>query len=119
MWATAPILMSLATFAAYSFLYGDLTPATAFTALSLFNVLRFPLTMFPNTITNSVEANVSVTRLERFLCLPEIQGARARSLEMPGVFSRILGWYGGYHHEKVHKFRGIFSDTPSTDLAWC
>jgi len=74
MWATAPILTALATFAVYSAAYGELTPATAFTAVSLFNVLRFPLTMFPNTITSAVEANVSVKRLEQFLSSSEITG---------------------------------------------
>lgn len=74
MWYTAPILTALATFAVYSAFYGNLTPATAFTAVSLFNVLRFPLTMFPNTITSAVEANVSVKRLEKFLSSPEITG---------------------------------------------
>jgi hypothetical protein len=54
MWSTAPILTALATFAVYSAFYGNLTPATAFTAVSLFNVLRFPLTMFPNTITSGL-----------------------------------------------------------------
>lgn len=93
MWATAPILTALAprfkaseslegsrrrpfqaTFAFYSWLYGQLTAATAFTATSLFNVLRFPLTMFPNTITSAVEATVSVRRLEKFLDSEEIAG---------------------------------------------
>ncbi|CAJ1373645.1 unnamed protein product [Effrenium voratum] len=74
MWATAPILTALATFAVYSALYGELTPATAFTAVSLFNVLRFPLTMFPNTVTSAVEAKVALRRLEEFLCSPEITG---------------------------------------------
>ncbi|CAK9079757.1 ABC transporter C family member 8 (ABC transporter ABCC.8), partial [Durusdinium trenchii] len=74
MWATAPILTALATFAVYSASYGELMPATAFTAVSLFNVLRFPLTMFPNTITSAVEANVSVKRLEKFLVASEISG---------------------------------------------
>lgn len=78
MWATAPILTALATFAVYSASYGELMPATAFTAVSLFNVLRFPLTMFPNTITSAVEANVSVKRLEKFLVASEISG-RTRS----------------------------------------
>ena len=74
MWATAPILTALATFAVYSWLYKELTPSTAFTAVALFNVLRFPLTMFPTVITSVVEAKVAVKRLEDFLCSPEIQG---------------------------------------------
>lgn len=35
----------------YTLLGGNLTPARAFTSLSLFDVLRFPLFMLPNMIT--------------------------------------------------------------------
>jgi hypothetical protein len=35
----------------YTLLGGNLTPARAFTSLSLFAVLRFPLFMLPNMIT--------------------------------------------------------------------
>ena len=62
MWSTAPILTALATFAVYSAFYGNLTPATAFTAVSLFNVLRFPLTMFPNTITSGLAKECEIVR---------------------------------------------------------
>eukprot|EP00439_Symbiodinium_sp_Y106_P037690 s1985_g4.t1 len=80
MWATAPILTALATFAVYCWLYKELTASTAFTAVALFNVLRFPLTMFPQAITTVVEAKVAIRRLEDFLCAPEIPGrSRAAS----------------------------------------
>ena len=78
-------MTSEATFAFYSWLYGQLTPAVAFTATSLFNVLRFPLTMFPNTITSAVEATVSLRRLEKFLLSEEIKGrSRVGSRSMYG-----------------------------------
>jgi ATP-binding cassette subfamily C (CFTR/MRP) protein 1 len=43
---------------------GELTPAKAFSSLSLFAMLRFLLFMFPNLITQVVNANVSLKRLE-------------------------------------------------------
>ncbi|RWW04635.1 hypothetical protein BHE74_00027591, partial [Ensete ventricosum] len=46
-----PVLVTVASFGVYSLLGGDLTPAKAFTSLSLFSVLRFPLFMLPNLIT--------------------------------------------------------------------
>ena len=95
MWSTAPILTALATFAVYSAAYGELTPATAFTAVSLFNVLRFPLTMFPNTVTSAVEANVSVARLEQFLSSPEITGDLFCLLVFM-IYWRSLGDMGGF-----------------------
>ncbi|CAE8713287.1 unnamed protein product [Polarella glacialis] len=73
-WATAPIITGLATFAVYSALYGRLSPATAFTALSLLNVLRFPLTMFPNMVSSASEAQVALQRIQQFLEGPEVAG---------------------------------------------
>ena len=49
-WSSAPVLVSSFTFAAFA-LFGDeeLTATRAFTALSLINLLQFPLFMLPRT----------------------------------------------------------------------
>ena len=52
-----------------------LTAEKAFVALSLFNILRFPLTALPFVISNIVEASVSVRRLVKFLKNPELDPA--------------------------------------------
>jgi len=49
MWTFTPMAVALATFAAYVWSGHDLDVASALTALSLFNVLRFPLTMLPRS----------------------------------------------------------------------
>lgn len=46
-----PVIVTVVSFAMFSLLGGDLTPARAFTSLSLFAVLRIPLFMLPNIIT--------------------------------------------------------------------
>ncbi|RWW15502.1 hypothetical protein GW17_00020654 [Ensete ventricosum] len=46
-----PVFVTVASFGVYTLFGGDLTPAKAFTSLSLFAVLRFPLFMLPNLIT--------------------------------------------------------------------
>ncbi|XP_074570778.1 ABC transporter C family member 2-like isoform X2 [Curcuma longa] len=66
-----PVFVTVASFGAYSLLGGDLTPAKAFTSLSLFAVLRFPLFMLPNLITQVVNCNVSLKRLEDLLLAEE------------------------------------------------
>lgn len=66
-----PVVVIVASFGMFSLLGGDLTPARAFTSLSLFAVLRFPLFMLPNIITQVVNANVSLTRLEELLLAEE------------------------------------------------
>ncbi|CAN1821617.1 ABC transporter C family member 2 [Linum perenne] len=62
-----PVLVTVVSFGVFTLLGGNLTPAVAFTSLSLFAVLRFPLFMLPNMITQVVNANVSLKRLEELL----------------------------------------------------
>lgn len=54
-----PVLVTVVSFGVFSLLGGDLTPARAFTSLSLFSVLRFPLFMLPNIITQVITGKVS------------------------------------------------------------
>ncbi|GMP73746.1 hypothetical protein CsSME_00031406 [Camellia sinensis var. sinensis] len=66
-----PVIVIVISFGLFTLLGGDLTPARAFTSLSLFAVLRFPLFMLPNIITQVVNANVSLKRLEELLLAEE------------------------------------------------
>ncbi|CAI9089674.1 OLC1v1024292C1 [Oldenlandia corymbosa var. corymbosa] len=66
-----PVLVTVVSFGMFTLLGGDLTPARAFTSLSLFAVLRFPLNMLPNLITQVVNANVSLQRLEELFIAEE------------------------------------------------
>ncbi len=63
-WATTPILVSLATFSLCTRIGEDLTAAKVFTALSLFNILIFPLNAFPWVVNGMVEGVVSLRRTE-------------------------------------------------------
>ena len=65
------------TFATYSLVNLDnpnerLTADKAFVALSLFNVLRFPLATLPTLISSLVQVSVSVKRLSTFLKSEEL-----------------------------------------------
>ena len=73
--------VALATFATFVLIHlndadqspdNRLTADKAFVALSLFNILRFPLAMLPAVISMTVEASVSVKRLSKFLRQPEL-----------------------------------------------
>ncbi|KAI9385627.1 hypothetical protein POPTR_011G091200v4 [Populus trichocarpa] len=66
-----PVMVTVISFGMYTLLGGNLTPARAFTSLSLFAVLRFPLFMLPNMITQVVNANVSLKRLEELFLAEE------------------------------------------------
>uniref|UniRef100_A0A3Q3BEI2 ATP binding cassette subfamily C member 2 n=1 Tax=Kryptolebias marmoratus TaxID=37003 RepID=A0A3Q3BEI2_KRYMA len=64
---SAPAVVSLATFAVFVSVSSDniLTAEKAFTSISLFNILRFPLAMLPMLIASLT--SVSKKRLEKFL----------------------------------------------------
>ncbi|POO04133.1 ATP-binding cassette containing protein [Trema orientale] len=66
-----PVFVTVISFGVFTLLGGNLTPSRAFTSLSLFAVLRFPLFMLPNIITQVVNANVSLKRLEELLLAEE------------------------------------------------
>lgn len=51
MWTATPYLVSTFTFFIFALLNGELTTAKAFTSISLFNILRFPLTRFPEVFS--------------------------------------------------------------------
>ncbi|RUS27181.1 ABC transporter transmembrane region-domain-containing protein [Jimgerdemannia flammicorona] len=72
-WASIPFFVSLSSFAVYIAISPEpLTSQVAFVAISLFNLLQFPLTVFPNVISSTIEASVSLYRIEAFLVAEEL-----------------------------------------------
>nr|XP_060497769.1 ATP-binding cassette sub-family C member 2 [Panthera onca] len=65
----SPVLVSVITFAVYVLVNSNnvLDAEKAFTSITLFNILRFPLGMFPMVITSMLQASVSTERLEKYL----------------------------------------------------
>ncbi|CAO2585581.1 ATP-binding cassette sub-family C member 2, partial [Lemmus lemmus] len=64
-----PVLVSVITFSVYVMVDSNniLNAEKAFTSITLFNVLRFPLAMLPMVISSMLQASVSVERLEKYL----------------------------------------------------
>ncbi|KAF9583122.1 hypothetical protein BGW38_010208 [Lunasporangiospora selenospora] len=72
-WACTPFLVSLSTFTVYSLVMKKpMTTDIVFTAISLFNLLSFPLSMFPFVISACIEANVAIDRVYKFLVSSEV-----------------------------------------------
>ncbi|XP_044754617.1 multidrug resistance-associated protein 1 isoform X4 [Coccinella septempunctata] len=73
-WSCAPFLVSLVSFASYVMVdeKNVLDATTAFVSISLFNILRFPLSMLPMMISNMIQCYVSVKRINKFLNLEEL-----------------------------------------------
>ncbi|XP_032455621.1 multidrug resistance-associated protein 1 isoform X6 [Nasonia vitripennis] len=73
-WSCAPFLVSLVSFATFVLIdeKNVLNSEIAFVSLSLFNILRFPLSMLPMMISNVVQASVSVKRINKFMNSEEL-----------------------------------------------
>ncbi|XP_058820116.1 multidrug resistance-associated protein 1-like [Topomyia yanbarensis] len=73
-WSMAPFLVTLASFTVYVLVDENnvLDPTTAFVSLALFNILRFPLAMFPMMITFAMQAWVSIKRINKFMNSEEL-----------------------------------------------
>ncbi|KAK5170833.1 hypothetical protein LTR04_003092 [Oleoguttula sp. CCFEE 6159] len=71
-WAGAPILITFLSFLVYTMVEKkDLVPSVAFTALSLFSLLRIPLDQLADMVAHVQESKVSVDRIEEYLNEPE------------------------------------------------
>ena len=67
LWLGGPILISMAAFATYTWMGYTLSAAVAFPALALFNLLRFPVMMFPTQLENIINARVAIDRIQEFM----------------------------------------------------
>ncbi|TQS36417.1 hypothetical protein Golomagni_03139 [Golovinomyces magnicellulatus] len=73
-WSSTPFLVSCATFTVFVFISDQpLTTDIVFPALTLFNLLTFPLAILPMVISSVIEASVAVSRLTSFFVTEELQ----------------------------------------------
>ena len=84
-----PILIAIVVFAVHS-CYGTLSANIAFTALSLIDIVRFPMMMLPGCITMVIEARIALRRLSKYLSAEEIavvqsSGAALGSIALKNV----------------------------------
>uniref|UniRef100_A0A8B9H3T1 ATP-binding cassette, sub-family C (CFTR/MRP), member 10 n=1 Tax=Astyanax mexicanus TaxID=7994 RepID=A0A8B9H3T1_ASTMX len=68
-WAALPVVISILTFLTYVLLGNTLTAAKVFTTLALVGMLILPLNAFPWVLNGTLEAKVSLDRIQRFLLL--------------------------------------------------
>uniref|UniRef100_A0AAR2KFC1 ATP-binding cassette, sub-family C (CFTR/MRP), member 10 n=1 Tax=Pygocentrus nattereri TaxID=42514 RepID=A0AAR2KFC1_PYGNA len=68
-WAALPVVISILTFITYVLLGNSLTAAKVFTTLALVGMLILPLNSFPWVLNGTLEAKVSLDRIQQFLVL--------------------------------------------------
>lgn len=71
-WVTSPILLSAISLAVYAALNGSLSPSVAFVSLGVFKGLELTLSIIPELTTDSLDAWVSIKRIEEYLNSPEV-----------------------------------------------
>jgi ABC-type multidrug transport system fused ATPase/permease subunit len=73
-WSGSPVLITFLSFFVYTKIeHKELIPSVAFTALSLFQILRIPLDQLADMVAHVQESKVSVDRIEEYLNEPETE----------------------------------------------
>lgn len=68
-----PVFAGLFAFITLSKTGGSLNPATVFSSLSVFNVMRIPFILLPLSIITSIDAYQSLKRIEAFMSAEELE----------------------------------------------
>ncbi|KAG2181050.1 hypothetical protein INT43_008632 [Umbelopsis isabellina] len=73
LWMSAPLMVTVVSFFSFTVLQKEaLTPAIVFTGITLFERLRFPLSVLPDILMDLVSAKVSLRRINSFLDEDEV-----------------------------------------------
>ncbi|KAK0727856.1 hypothetical protein B0T26DRAFT_748151 [Lasiosphaeria miniovina] len=93
-WNTVPILITFFSFFVYTVIEGKpLYPSVAFTAISLFMLLRYPLDQLGDMIAHVQESSVSIDRIEEFLAEEETEKFEQLGRDnIDGDGNRVIGF---------------------------
>jgi ATP-binding cassette subfamily C (CFTR/MRP) protein 1 len=80
---TLPVWAAILSFLTYSLTHADFNPANIFASLALFNTLRIPLNLLPMVIGQSIDAYVSLGRIEQYLQAEDDTSKRAVNDKLP------------------------------------
>ncbi|KAK4475608.1 hypothetical protein MN116_000631 [Schistosoma mekongi] len=98
LWHCSPFFVAIASFGVYILISDKniLDAQKAFVSISLFNILRFPLFMFPMIISNLAQCYVSIGRLTQFLSHTELDMESYSKEDTPGIAAvvecGVFGW---------------------------
>lgn len=71
---SVPIIQPVIVFLTYSRISSvPLDAAKAFTTISLFNMMRFPMAFLPMGLLQYIQAKISIQRIEMYLLLPDLK----------------------------------------------
>ena len=114
LWLGGPIVISMAAFFTYTAMGYELTASVAFPALSLFNLLRFPVMMFPTQLMNIINGKVALDRIQDFMEMDEMHQAPIRPVESPAITIKNGSFAWAMGHETI--LQGINVTIPQGKL---
>ncbi|KAF5097875.1 hypothetical protein D0Z00_002248 [Geotrichum galactomycetum] len=120
-WIISPMLITLISFATYTLVQGkSLTSPVAFTSLALFNIMKLPMDQLSAMLSNVLQGQVSVERIEQFLKEPETSKYNQlentpRTADSPqiGFQKATYSWISSYanaDHKNDFKLRDLDID---------
>jgi ABC-type multidrug transport system fused ATPase/permease subunit len=99
-WGLVPTLVGLASFLIHTSLMGkSLSPSVGYTSILLFNLLKSPVTIFPDMVNAFVRARVSLNRIQEYLDAADVSGLLPAAVPTE---SMALG-----RSDEVYSSRGI------------
>ncbi|XP_070687186.1 ATP-binding cassette sub-family C member 12-like [Pempheris klunzingeri] len=115
-----PIIATMCTFIVHTWLGLPLNTSTAYPVVTIFNCMRFILSMLPTAIKSLAEAAVSIGRLQRLLLIenPEsyvIQNTDCRSAAVI-LKNASLSWTKPPHPPHTEDRDGLVSKIRTSDL---
>lgn len=115
-WEIVPALVAVIAFMTYTKLMGKaLSPALGFTSITLFNLLRFPLAVFPEMINSLVKTRISMLRIKSYLETADVEGLpKIDAKEKPSVVKNPL--QGGSHIQESLEIGSLRLNNVS--IAW-
>nr|UZP48229.1 AvaQ [Aspergillus versicolor] len=101
-WISVPVMLSAASLSVYALIHGELTPSTAFTAMSVFVSLETSLSSLPDLFSRGLEAMVSMDRIKEHILAPE-KGSHTTDVDCILFENADIMWPGG-RHERLEDF---------------
>jgi ABC-type multidrug transport system fused ATPase/permease subunit len=117
-WFMSPIALAAVSFSVYVWKNGELTPAVAFVAVAVFNVLEEKVSDLPMVMTEGVECWVSLKRIQEYLDGPELEKKTKEGPEV--VFEQAdIAWPVDQDTDERERFvlRGVSLTFPKGELS--
>ncbi|KKK12653.1 hypothetical protein AOCH_001343 [Aspergillus ochraceoroseus] len=116
-WTFGPLSMSFLSITTHIYVNGAISASTAFTAISLFENLQNILSIFPEVLTDLLDASVSMRRIEDFLAFDEYEDGRILG-ETISLQNAAITWPSSTREESETQFqlKDLNLDLPSGKL---